>query len=93
MIKSFKDPEVEKIWNGEYSKKLPTQIQPIARRKLRMINSAQTINDMRIPPANRLEKLKGDLKGLYSMRINDQWRLVFNWRNSNAHDIYIIDYH
>ena len=93
MIKSFKDPEVEKKWNGDYSKKLPTQIQPIARRKLRMINNAQTINDLRIPPSNRLEKLKGDLKGLHSIRINDQWRIVFSWRNSNAHDVNIVDYH
>jgi len=93
MIKSFKDAEVEKIWHGEYSKKLPSQIQPIARRKLRMINNAQTINDLRIPPANRLEKLKGDLKGLYSIRINDQWRIIFDWRNSNAYEVYIVDYH
>lgn len=93
MIKSFKDSESKKVWNGLYSKKLPTQIQPIARRKLRMINNAQNINDLRIPPANRLEKLKGDLKGLYSIRINDQWRIVFKWKNSNAYDVFINDYH
>jgi proteic killer suppression protein len=93
MIKSFKDPEFEKIWNGYYFKKLPSQIQSIARRKLRMINNAQTINNMRIPPANRLEKLKGDLKGQYSKRIKYQWRIVFSWRSSNVYHLYIIDYH
>ena len=93
MIESFKDTETEKIWKGIRSKKLPSHIQQIARRKLRMINSAQNINDFRIPPANRLEKLKTDFKGMYSIRINEKWRVVFKWQTSHAHDVQIVDYH
>jgi proteic killer suppression protein len=93
MIKSFADRETEKVWNGEFSSKLPNEIQPIARRKLRMINNAQTINDLRIPPANRLEKLKGNLKGFYSIRINKQWRIIFEWKRNNAELVKIEDYH
>ena len=93
MIKSFKGSETEKIWEGKRSKKLPSQIQQIARRKLRMINNAQNINDLRIPPANRLEKLKNDFKGLYSIRINEKWRIIFEWKNSNAYHVQIVDYH
>jgi proteic killer suppression protein len=78
MIKSFGDRETEKIWNGLRSRKLPNEIQETARRKLRMINSSQDVVDLRIPPANRLEKLKGDLQDWYSIRINNQWRIVFN---------------
>jgi proteic killer suppression protein len=93
MIKSFGDKETEKIWEGFRSKKLPNEIQDIARRKLRMINNAQDINDLRIPPANRLEKLKGDLKDHYSIRVNDQWRIIFEWVNNDAYGIKILDYH
>ena len=93
MIKSFANKETEKIWNGQRSKKLPNQIQNIARRKLRMINNAQNINDLRVPPANRLEKLRGDLSKYHSIRINDQWRIIFNWKSSNAYEVEIIDYH
>ena len=93
MIKSFADRETEKIWNGEFSSKLPNEIQPIARRKLRMINNAQIINDLRIPPANRLEKLKGNLKGFYSIRINKRWRIIFEWVRNNAEQVKIEDYH
>ena len=93
MIKSFGDKETEKIWNGLFSKKYPNQIQNIARRKLRMINNAQNLNDLRIPPANRLEKLKGELKKFHSIRINDQWRVIFIWRTSSAYEVEIIDYH
>ncbi len=93
MIKSFGDKETEKIWIGEYSKKLPAEIQPVARRKLRMINSAQDINDLRIPPGNRLEKLKGNLSDFYSIRINGQWRIIFQWLSNNAFLVQIIDYH
>lgn len=78
MIKSFSNKETEKIWNGIQSKKLPSEIQNVARRKLRMINNAQNITDLRIPPANHLEKLSGNLSGLYSIRINNQWRIIFN---------------
>ena len=93
MIKSFSNKETEKIWNGIQSKKLPSEIQNVARRKLRMINNAQNITDLRIPPANHLEKLSGNLSGLYSIRINNQWRIVFNWENDNAYEVQIIDYH
>lgn len=93
MIKEFGDKESEKIWNGLRSKKLPNEIQDVARRKLRMINNAQDIEDLRIPPANRLEKLKGNLEDYYSIRINNQWRIIFYWINNDAYDIKIIDYH
>lgn len=93
MIKSFANKETEKVWNGDFSPKLPNEIQPIARRKLRMLNNAQTINDMGIPPSNRLEKLKGDLKGIYSIRINKQWRITFKWVAQNAEQVKIEDYH
>ena len=93
MIKGFGDKESEKIWNGIRSKKLPSEIQNVARRKLRMINNAQDINDLRIPPANRLEKLKGDMSKYHSIRINNQWRIIFNWKNNDAYDVSIVDYH
>lgn len=93
MIQSFNDRETERIWNGEVSRKLPFEIQDIARRKLRMINNAQNINDLRIPPANRLEKLQGNLSEYYSIRINRQWRLIFIWTDGNALDVEIVDYH
>lgn len=93
MIRSFGDKETAKIWGGEYSKKLPNQIQKIARRKLRMLNNSSALLDLRIPPSNRLEKLKGDLNNYFSIRINDQWRIIFNWRDSNCHNVKIVDYH
>lgn len=93
MIKSFGDKQSEKIWNGIRSKKLPNEIQDVARRKLRMINNAQDVNDLRIPPANRLEKLNGDLQEYDSIRINNQWRIIFKWINNDAYDIRIVDYH
>lgn len=93
MIKSFRDSETEKIWKGLYSAKLPNEMQSIARRKLRMINNAYTINDLRIPPANRLKKLKGSKEGKYSIRINKQWRITFQWTNQNAEQVKIEDYH
>ena len=93
MINSFKNKETQKIWDGITSRKFPIQIQSIARRKLRMLNGAQNINDLRIPPANRLEKLKGNLKGHYSIRINEKWRIVFRWQTSNAYEVEIVDYH
>ena len=93
MIQSFGDKETEKIWNGQRSAKLPGNIQNVARRKLRMINNAQNINDLRVPPANHLEKLSGDLQDLYSIRINRQWRIVFDWTNNNAYEVKIVDYH
>ena len=93
MIKSFADKEANKIWNGTQSRKLPANIQNIVRRKLRMINNAQNINDLRIPPANHLEKLSGNLIGFYSIRINKQWRIIFKWETDNALEVQIFDYH
>ena len=93
MIKSFKDKETEKIYIREGSRKLPTDIQPVALRKLRMVINAKHINDLRIPPANRLEKLKGDRSGQYSIRINEQWRICFVWKDSDAYNVEITDYH
>jgi proteic killer suppression protein len=93
MIKSFGDKESEKIWNGIRSKKLPNEIQDVARRKFRMINNAQDVNDLRIPPANRLEKLKGDLQEFYSIRINNLLRIIFKWINNDAYETRIVDYH
>lgn len=93
MIKSFRDKETEKIYLRERSARLPGDIQQIALRKLRMINNAQNINDLRIPPSNRLEKLSGDRAGQYSIRINDQWRICFVWKDNNAYYVEITDYH
>jgi proteic killer suppression protein len=93
MIISFGTKETEKIWQGERVKGIPNQIQEIGRRKLRMINNAVDLNDLKIPPANRLEKLSGNLKAFYSIRINDQWRIIFKWLSGNASDVEVIDYH
>ena len=93
MITSFASNETEKIWNGEGSRKLPGTIQEVARRKLRMINNSTNLSDLRIPPANRLEKLSGKSSDYYSIRINDQWRVIFKWSGGNAFDVEIIDYH
>ena len=93
MIKSFGSKETEKIWNGERSKKLPNEIQSIARRKLRMINNSQDLQDLRIPPSNRLETLKGDREGQFSIRINDQFRICFPWKSGDAFEVEIVDYH
>lgn len=93
MIKTFGDRETEKIWNGDWSSRLPGEIQQAARKKLRMINNAQTLEDLRIPPANRLEALKGDRRGQYSIRINQQWRVCFVWQDSHTYDVEIVDYH
>ena len=93
MIISFASKETEKIWRGDVSLKLPHDIQNIARRKLRMLNNAYEIRDLKVPPNNRLEALKGDKKGLYSIRINNQWRIVFKWRNGNCSEVKIVDYH
>jgi toxin HigB-1 len=93
MIVSFGSKDTEKIWKGERVKKLPLEIQEIGRRKLRMLNNSQSILDLQVPPSNRLEKLKGNLKDFYSIRINDQWRIVFKWHNGNIENAEIIDYH
>ncbi len=93
MIISFGTKETEKIWNGERIKKIPIEIQKTGRRKLRMLNNSQNLMDLKIPPSNRLEKLTGKLKEYYSIRINDQWRIVFNWNNNNSHKVKVMDYH
>jgi len=93
VIKSFRDKESEKIFSRERSRRLPPDIQQVALRKLRMLNRAVTLEDLRIPPANRLEKLAGDRAGQYSIRINDQWRVCFEWRDRDAFNVEITDYH
>lgn len=93
MIASFGSKQTEKIWNGERVKGLPDEIQQIGRRKLRMLNNSQNISDLTIPPSNRLEKLSGKLKEFYSIRINDQWRILFKWENNQAEEVEITDYH
>ncbi len=93
MIKSFRCEQTEMIFNREFSRKLPSDIQRVALRKLRMIHNSESINDLRIPPANRLEALTGKRKGQYSIRINDQWRICFEWHENNAINVEIVDYH
>lgn len=93
MILSLACQETERIFHGQRSRKLPNDIQSRARRKLMQLQNAQTLNDMRIPPSNRLETLSGDLAGYWSVRINQQWRLVFQWEDGNASEVQIIDYH
>jgi len=93
MIISFGSSDTEQVWLGNRVKKLPMEIQNFGRRKLRMLNNSVDIADLRIPPANRLEKLAGKLKDFYSIRINDQWRIIFKWNAGNAFEVEIIDYH
>lgn len=93
MIKSFKDKETEKVYSREGSNKLPRDIQQVALRKLRMLNNVKSLNDLRVPPANRLEKMKGNREGQLSIRINDQWRVCFKWQKGDAHEVEITDYH
>lgn len=93
MIVSFSSKETRKIWDGEHVKGFSTELQEITRRKLRMLNNSQNIRDLQIPPSNRLEKLKGRLKEFYSIRINDQWRIIFKWDKGNATEVAIVDYH
>ncbi|OFY65542.1 MAG: plasmid maintenance system killer family protein [Bacteroidetes bacterium RIFCSPLOWO2_02_FULL_36_8] len=93
MIISFGDQKSEKIWQGERVKNMASDIQETARRKLRMLNNSQNLFDLTVPPSNRLEKLKGNLKKFYSIRINSQWRIIFIWKNNNASEVKIIDYH
>ena len=93
MIKSFGSKETEKIWEGIRSTKLPFEIQQIGRRRLRMLNNSVSIIDLRVPPSNRLEKLTGSRKDFYSIRINDQWRIIFKWIEGHSFEVEIIDYH
>lgn len=93
MIQTFECKETEKIFNRNYSKKLPQAIQQTAFKKLRMLNRSVNLNDLRVPPANRLEQLSGNRKGQYSLRINDQWRICFVWSDNHAEQVEIVDYH
>ena len=93
MIRSFADSETESIWSGHRSRRLPPDIQSVALRKLRLLNQARILNDLRVPPGNRLEALKGDRFGQHSIRINDQWRICFIWIEGGPSDVTIVDYH
>jgi proteic killer suppression protein len=93
VIRNFSDKEAATIWSGAFSRRLPTDIQAIVRRKLRMLNNAAALDDLRAPPASRLEALKGSRKGQHGIRINDQWRICFRWVEGDAHDVEIVDYH
>ena len=93
MIRSFKDPEAERIFNRERSKRLPPSIHRATLKKLLLLDAADSLRDLRVPPGNRLEKLSGNRKDQHSIRINDQWRICFRWRSGDAHDVEITDYH
>jgi proteic killer suppression protein len=93
VIFSFASEETEVIWRGRASRRVPPEIQNVARRKLRMLNNAGQLRDLAVPPANRLEALRGDRKGQHSVRINDRWRICFRWVDGNCHDVEIVDYH
>jgi proteic killer suppression protein len=93
MIRSFACTETEKLFNDESSRRLPTQIQRVARRKLLLVHHAGRLDDLRVPPGNHLEALKADRQGQHSIRINDQWRICFRWQNDHAWDVEIVDYH
>ena len=93
MIISFGSKDTKKIWEGDQIRHIPIEIQQTGRRKLRMLYNSQNICDLRIPPSNRLEKLSGKLSEFYSIRINNQWRIIFKWENNHAFEVEIIDYH
>ena len=93
MIIDFHDKETEKIWNNTYSKRFPSEIQKIAKRKLLQSMQQISLNDLKVPPGNRLHDLKDDRKGQWSISINDQWRICFTWHENNAYDVEIVDYH
>ena len=93
MIRSFRDRETEKVWSGRRSRRLPADIQDAGLRKLRMLEAAGRLEDLRVPPGNRLEALAGDRKGQHSVRINQQWRICFRWTEGGCEDVEICDYH
>ncbi len=93
MIRSFRGREAVEIWHGKVVRRLPSDVQGIARRKLRMLNNSQSLSDLRVPPGNRLEALRGDRAGEHSIRVNDQWRICFVWQDGDAHEVEIVDYH
>ena len=93
MIKSFRDPEPEKVFLRERSRRLPPDVQRVAQRKLALLDASDSLQDLRVPPGNRLERLSGSREGQYSIRVNDQWRVCFRWSGTDAHDVEITDYH
>jgi len=93
VIRHFKDKETQKIFERQRSRKFPADIQQVALRKLRMLNRAETLQDLRVPPANRLERLRGKREGQYSIRVNDQWRVCFEWQDGDALNVELVDYH
>ena len=93
MIKSFRDKETEKLFSRQFSRRLPPNLHRIAWRKLVILDAAERLNDLRVPPGNRLEKLTGKREGQYSIRINDRWRICFRWSEGDAYDVEIVDYH
>ena len=93
MIVSFRRGETETVWAGRRSRRLPADIQDAALRKLRLLNNARHLDDLRVPPGNRLEQLRGPRDGQMSIRINDQWRICFVWSQGQAYDVEIVDYH
>ncbi len=93
VIKSFRDRDTERLFARQHVKRLPPDLQRVSLRKLRLLDAAENVNDLRVPPGNRLERLKGDRSGQYSIRVNDQLRICFRWHGNNAHDVEIVDYH
>jgi proteic killer suppression protein len=93
MIHSFRDPETEKLFLRQRSRRLPADLLRVALKKLVILNAADSLQDLRTPPGNRLEKLRGNREGQHSIRINDQWRICFLWREGGAHEVEIVDYH
>ncbi|MBI3393603.1 MAG: type II toxin-antitoxin system RelE/ParE family toxin [Nitrospirae bacterium] len=93
MIKSYRDKDAERLFHGHFSRRLPHDLQRIARRKLLQVDAASALDTLRVPPGNRLETLKGDRRGQHSIRINEQWRICFTWKDGHAYDVQIVDYH
>ena len=93
MIRSFADRDTERVFNRDRCRKFSAEVQRVALRKLLLLDAAESLDDLRVPPGNRLEKLRGDREGQYSIRVNDQWRIVFRWQGTDAHDVRLTDYH
>ena len=93
MIQSFRDRDTQRLFDRQPVRKLGADVQRVALRKLRQLDAAVTLDDLRVPPGNRLEKLRGDRRGQHSIRVNDQWRVCFRWAGADAHDVEIVDYH
>jgi toxin HigB-1 len=93
VIKSFRDRDAERLFDRRPTRRFGAEVQKMGLRKLRMLDAATTLDDLRVPPGNRLERLRGDRSGQHSIRINDQWRICFRWRGGDAHNVEIVDYH